>query len=862
MKRSRSLTAIGAAVLASTAARARADQFFATQVISTNPGLGQGTFGDPTQALGGPSGLGDYQGSLNVYRLGIGGSITLGFVDEAITNGTGADFVVYANPFYVNGNPTEDYAELSFVSVSSDGVHFATFPTVSKTTGPVAMYGNINPANVSGFGGVTPVYANVTASAIDPFYPAAAGGDAFDLSALSNSPLIGEGYLNLNDIRYVQITDVVSGTSVDSQGNTIYDPGISANVDSVAVINGAYAGSSGGVTWADGSGNNQWDSSSANWKSGGVGSDYVDGSNVVFDDSAGKYSVTLNTTVNPGSVTVANSAGDYSIVGSGGIAGTGGLTKTGSRTLTLSTVNSYSGGTWVYGGVLAAGVSGALPDGNVTVTGGTLQLGSGTGMAQMASLVVAGAGTVDIGNNGIIINYGSGSDPIGAIADYIAEGFNNGGWNGAGIISSTARTRTNGFYYGVGYADGADGVVSGISSGQIEVKYTLLGDANLDGIVNGSDFSILAANFGQGVTNWDQGNFLFTPSVNGADFAALAANFGQGDASPGDRAALEAFAAANGIGGELPEPGVAVLGAVGALGLVRRRRRSFYPLPVYREREKVEYRERGKGFTMVELLVVIGVIAILIALLLPALGVARQQGQSVYCQNNLRQLVTASLAYAQDWGGYWPPGSVDILGPNLNRWCGTRTSQYAPFNFSGSCLLPYLKFSAIIACPSFDPAITSGPYAFEAAAGGYGYNTYYLGSSTDIASLQTTTMSTTQWNKTVGNVPAKLNMVQYPSAKIAFADAAMGQTGNLLIDYPFLEPPLEIEYWPPPTWEAGSPSIHFRHRGYANIAWADGHVTSEKFEWTYSAANAYGADNNLLQLGYFGPHDNSLFSRD
>jgi prepilin-type processing-associated H-X9-DG protein/prepilin-type N-terminal cleavage/methylation domain-containing protein len=861
MKRRRQFASFGtAALLTSAAVRASADQFFASQVISIDTGEGeQGEFGDPTVALGGPTGEGDSMQTLNVYRLGYGGSATFGFGDEAITDGPGADFVVYANAFYVNGDPTEDYAELSFVSVSSDGVHFATFPNVSKTPQAVGMYGNINPALVSGYAGVTPVYANVTTNAINPFDPAVAGGDAFDLSELDDSPLIAEGYLNLNDIRYVQLTDVVSGTSVDSNGHTIYDPGLCANVNSIAVISGAYLSAGGGITWSDGSGDSQWNATSTNWNGGGGATNYSDGSNVILDDSSGKYAVTLSTIVNPGSVTVSNSGGDYLIAGTGGIAGTGSLVKTGSRTLTLDTVNSYSGGTSVYAGTLVAGVSGALPDGEVTVTGGELQLGVGTGITQLSSLVIAGAGVVDIGKNGSMIDYGDGSDPIGAIWQYIANGYNNGGWNGSGIVSSAARSPTDGLYYGVGYADGADGVVNGLGSGFIEVKYTLLGDANLDGVVNGSDFSILASNFGQGVTNWDQGNFLFTSSVNGSDFSVLAANFGQGSAAPADRAALEAFAAANGLVAELPEPGGVALVAIGVLGVMRRKRASLRGAA-----------KRG-GFTLIELLVVIGIIAILVGLIVPALGVARQQAQSAFCQNNLRQYVIASLTYAQDWHGYWPPAAVDLLRTDLNRWGGTRPSRTAPFSFSGSCLLPYLRNSAVLSCPNFQPAVTSGPLAFEATSGpypgGYGYNGYYLGASTDIPQLYITAKTAAQMDVLVGNVPAKLTMIEHSSAKIAFADAAMGQQGNLLIEYSFLEPPMDItsyEYGVLSSvmWGEASPSIHFRHRGYANVAWADGHVTSEKFQWTYPGTNVYGADNNLLQLGYFGPQDNSLFSRD
>jgi len=188
---------------------------------------------------------------------------------------------------------------------------------------------------------------------------------------------------------------------------------------------------------------------------------------------------------------------------------------------------------------------------------------------------------LDITNNHMFINYGSGSDPITTIAGYIASGYNGGGWNGSGIISSVALTNASGLVYAVGYADGADGVVSGLTSGQIEVTYTLLGDANLDGLVNGSDFNILAANFNQSITGWDQGDFNYDGLVNAADFNDLAANFNQGvsgaDASAGDVAALDAFAAANGLSlptSNVPEPGsVGFLAITGVVALYSRRRR-------------------------------------------------------------------------------------------------------------------------------------------------------------------------------------------------------------------------------------------------------------------------------------------------
>ena len=63
---------------------------------------------------------------------------------------------------------------------------------------------------------------------------------------------------------------------------------------------------------------------------------------------------------------------------------------------------------------------------------------------------------------------------------------------------------------------------------------------------------------------------------------------------------------------------------------------------------------RAKGFTLVELLVVIGIIAVLVAILLPALNRARQAAQAVACLSNLRQLAQAAAGYAAQNGGSFP----------------------------------------------------------------------------------------------------------------------------------------------------------------------------------------------------------------
>jgi len=350
----------------------------------------------------------------------------------------------------------------------------------------------------------------------------------------------------------------------------------------------AAAGYFDGITW------DVNDSTKYNWNNGIYADYYTDNSNVVFSDTNnGNYLVSVSGTVSPASILVTNSLATYTISGSGSISGTGALTKTGTGTLILATANSYTGGTNVSAGKLVieptSSTTSALPKGPLAISGsGTVQLvtnvtaGSQPGSTpasnvNITSLSITGNGALDITNNHIIIDYTSGHDPISSIAALIHSGYANGTWTGGGIMSTTAQSNAS---YGIGYADAADpGNPAGLSSGQIEIKYTLLGDANLDGKVNGSDFTLMAANFNDSVTaGWDKGDFNYSGTVNGDDFVLLADNFNdfasQSAVSAADLAALDSFAAANGISlTSVPEPASVGISAMVMIGLLQTRLR-------------------------------------------------------------------------------------------------------------------------------------------------------------------------------------------------------------------------------------------------------------------------------------------------
>lgn len=174
------------------------------------------------------------------------------------------------------------------------------------------------------------------------------------------------------------------------------------------------------------------------------------------------------------------------------------------------------------------------------------------------------AGQLDLTDNGLIIDYAAGSSSFAEVSALIVAGRNDGNWTGAGITSSTAAA--NASVTAVGFAEAAAiGATTffgtTVDADAILVRYTRLGDADLSGTTNISDFARLAANFNGLETTWATGDFNFDGTTDISDFSLLAANFNQ--SLPGDlpRASV-------------PEPAAISMILLSTISLCRRRTRS------------------------------------------------------------------------------------------------------------------------------------------------------------------------------------------------------------------------------------------------------------------------------------------------
>ncbi len=167
-------------------------------------------------------------GDLDDQELAAGkspGRITLCFGDpnnpndEArIRNGRGYDFAVFENGFLSDYSTPGGsiagrmLAELAFVEVSTDGILFARFPSVSLTDGPIGPYGTIDITNLYNLAGKHP---NAGGRCV---------GTPFDLDDLTTHPLVQDGLVDLNHIRFVRLVDIPGNGSFSDAATCQMDP--------------------------------------------------------------------------------------------------------------------------------------------------------------------------------------------------------------------------------------------------------------------------------------------------------------------------------------------------------------------------------------------------------------------------------------------------------------------------------------------------------------------------------------------------------------------------------------------------------------------------------------------------------------
>ena len=248
------------------------------------------------------------------------------------------------------------------------------------------------------------------------------------------------------------------------------------------------------------------------------------------------------------------------------------LTMTGPVTATASgqEISVSGGGTTSFAQVTA---------GTLLVNAGTTKItakagvGDPTGTTHIGTLTVATGARFDSTNNFLVLD----ATPVATIQGQIILGYANGAWTGTGITSSSAAAvaanSSNTHKMALGYAvanqvndfNANPGFTFGglaPASTSVLVRYTLAGDANLDGVVNTADFMALTQNFNSTGSTWVQGDFNYDGRVNALDFNAVASNFG---ATPTPGVAM---------GTLVPEPTALCLMLAPAALLRRRRARN------------------------------------------------------------------------------------------------------------------------------------------------------------------------------------------------------------------------------------------------------------------------------------------------
>jgi prepilin-type N-terminal cleavage/methylation domain-containing protein/prepilin-type processing-associated H-X9-DG protein len=237
------------------------------------------------------------------------------------------------------------------------------------------------------------------------------------------------------------------------------------------------------------------------------------------------------------------------------------------------------------------------------------------------------------------------------------------------------------------------------------------------------------------------------------------------------------------------------------------------------------------GFTLIELLVVIAIIAIVAAMLLPALSNSKAAAKRIECVNNLRQMGIAARVYVDEHADFFPVAyySKEIDGVNHFYAWDLTTIEGTPNRVIPGLLWQAQGNARVQQCPSFQGGANwlADPYT------GYNYNTSFIGHG--------------QYESIPE--PAKISAVRHPALTALFGDGQFAGGANKFMRAP----------WPNPGDESfsgrWSGTQGFRHQKRSNTAFCDGHVESLASRYI---ANAGGAERVAEGTGFLSP-DNSMY---
>lgn len=215
-------------------------------------------------------------------------------------------------------------------------------------------------------------------------------------------------------------------------------------------------------------------------------------------------------------------------------------------------------------------------------------------------------------------------------------------------------------------------------------------------------------------------------------------------------------------------------------------------------------RVRERGFTLLELLIVIFLIGMLAALMLPSLARGKSAAQRVRCLTNLHQLGLATQLYWDDHDSLafrYREGTTNNGDLYWFGWLQRGSEGERQLDHRQGVLYAYLTGRGVELCPSLKYGSSVLKLKASGAAYGYGYNL-----------ALSPTPNKPRVN--VRNLPT-------PTDTTVFADAA--QVNDFQAPASKEHPMLEEFYYV----TAKEPTVHFRHQARANVVFADGHVGTE-----------------------------------